>query len=175
MTILLLHVLYPCLPLFSYASVVRLSVYSADAPVLLLLFPLKLHNLSHSPAQNEGCGGWIAIGVSPCRLSAPYAPADGLLPTATAAVVAAAWALLPSTSTGCCVRYSLLVCCCCATLLLLWSSYFSRHSSPWNHPPYMRTTTTTTTTGSPIFSLCSAKPQTAKATELNRHTTRMEV
>ena len=51
------------------------------------------------------CWAEIAIGVSPCRLSTPYAPAAGLLPTATVAAVAVALALPPSTSTGCCVRY----------------------------------------------------------------------
>ena len=82
------------------------------------------------------CWAEIALGVSPCRLSTPCAPAAGLLPTTAAAAVAIAWALLPSTSTGCCVRYSLLVYCCCAKLLLLRSSNFFRHFSPWNHPPY---------------------------------------
>ena len=103
-----------------YAAVVLLYT-AAAAPVCCCCFH---------------CWAEIAIGVSPCRLSTPYAPAAGLLPTATAAAVAVTWALLPSTSIGCCVRYSLLVCCCCATLLLLKSSYFFRHSSPWNHPPY---------------------------------------
>ena len=44
------------------------------------------------------CWAVIAIGVSPCRLSTPYASVAGLL--STAAAVAVALALPLSTSTG---------------------------------------------------------------------------
>ena len=99
--------------------------------MLLLLFPLKLHHLSHSPAQK--CRLRL---VSPRATSLPLCSCRSLLPTATAAAVAAAWALLPSSSTGCCVRYSLLVCCWCATYVVAAEVLlFSAISFPWNHPP----------------------------------------
>ena len=61
MTLLLLNVLYPCSPmLLSYDSPPNLS---ADVPVLPLLFPLKLNNLSYSPAQNVDCD-WCPITAS---------------------------------------------------------------------------------------------------------------
>ena len=72
--------------------------------------------------------------VSPRAASLPLCSSRRLLPTATAADVAAAWALLPS-STVRCVSYSLLVCCCCATLLLLRSSYFPAILPPGTTPP----------------------------------------
>ena len=67
-----------------------------------------------------------------CRRSSPYCD---ILPTATDAAAAAAWALLPSTSTGCRVRYSLLFCCCCTMLVRLRLSFYFRHSFSWNQPP----------------------------------------
>ena len=71
--------------------------------------------------------------VSSRATSLPLCSCRRLLPTVAA--VASAWALLPSSSTGCCVRYSLLVCCCCAPLLLLRSSYFSAIPPPGTTPP----------------------------------------
>ena len=90
--------------------------------------------------------------VSPRAASLPLCSSRRLLPTATAADVAAAWALLPS-STVRCVSYSLLVCCCCATLLLLRSSYFPAILPPGTTPPPVLP-------DSPIFPLRSAKLQT---------------
>ena len=107
--------------------------------MLLLLFPLlaELH-LSHSCPVCR-----FAIGVPSCGLATPfYAPAVGLLPAATtAASVSAAWAVLPSTSTGCRVRYSLLLCTCCDMLMLPRLLVF-HHSFLWNHPPPLPCSTT---------------------------------
>ena len=62
--------------MFSYAPVVRLSVYSADAPVWLLLFALTLHHLSQSPAQNVDCDWYLPVPplclLCSCRRSSLY-------------------------------------------------------------------------------------------------------
>ena len=76
-------------------------------------------------------GRWeIAIGVPSCCLSTLYAPAVDIPLTDTAAV-AAAPALLPCTSTGCRVRYTLLLC----YAVLLRPSY-SSSSLPLDPPPH---------------------------------------